>query len=77
LNASGKPSTRSVEANADRAGVAIAQQQGFTVTGTLGVLDRAARHGLIDPTAAFDRLKATSFRYRSEMLDARKRYEHG
>jgi predicted nucleic acid-binding protein len=54
----------------DRAGVAIAQQQGFAVTGTLGVFDRAARHGLINLAAAFDRLKATSFRYRSDMLDA-------
>ncbi|MGB8843807.1 MAG: DUF3368 domain-containing protein [Aliidongia sp.] len=54
----------------DRAGVAIARQQGFAVTGTLGVLDRAARDRLIDLAAAFDRLKATSFRYRPEMLDA-------
>jgi predicted nucleic acid-binding protein len=40
------------------------------VTGTLGVLDRAAQHRLIDLADAFNRLKATSFRYRSEMLDA-------
>jgi predicted nucleic acid-binding protein len=31
----------------DRAGVAVAYQKGLTVTGTLGVLDLAARRGLI------------------------------
>lgn len=54
----------------DRAGVAVAVQQGFEVTGTLGVLALAARHGLIDLAEAFDRLKKTSFRYRPELLDA-------
>jgi predicted nucleic acid-binding protein len=35
----------------DRAAVAVAQRQGFTVTGTLGVLDLAAQRGLsISPT---------------------------
>jgi predicted nucleic acid-binding protein len=45
----------------DRAGVAVAYQRGLTVTGTLGVLDLAARRGLIDLAAALGRLKATSF----------------
>jgi predicted nucleic acid-binding protein len=54
----------------DRAGVAVARQQGFAVTGTLGVLDLAARHGLIDLGAAFARLKATNLRYRPEIMDA-------
>ena len=54
----------------DRAGVAVALQQGFAVTGTLGVLDVAARRGLIDLADAFTRLKATSFRYRPEIMDA-------
>jgi predicted nucleic acid-binding protein len=54
----------------DRAGVAVARQQGFTVTGMLGVLDLAARNGLIDLAAAFDRLRATSFRYRPQIMDA-------
>lgn len=54
----------------DRAGVAVAQRQGFTVTGTLGVLDLAARRGLIDLADAFARLRATSFRYPPEMMDA-------
>lgn len=54
----------------DRAGVVIAMQQGFEVTGTLGVLDRAARRGLIDLATAFTRLKATNFRCRPEIMDA-------
>jgi predicted nucleic acid-binding protein len=54
----------------DRAGVAVARRQGFAVTGTLGVLDLAARHGLTDLDAAFARLKATNFRYRPEIMDA-------
>jgi predicted nucleic acid-binding protein len=54
----------------DRAGVAVAQRQGFTVTGTLGVLDLAAQRGLVDLADAFARLRATSFRYRPEMMDA-------
>jgi|SRR5271170_7358808 len=54
----------------DRAGVAVARQLGFAVTGTLGVLDLGARRGLIDLADAFTRLKATSFRYRPEIIDA-------
>ncbi len=54
----------------DRAGVAIAHQHGFAVTGTLGVLDLAARRGLIELADAFTRLKTTNFRYRPEILDA-------
>lgn len=41
---------------------AAAEHLGLTVTGTLGVLDRAARAGLIDATDAVDRLRKTSFR---------------
>jgi predicted nucleic acid-binding protein len=53
----------------ERKGVRISLQKGFEVTGTLGILDLAARRGLIDLAEAFDRLKATNFRYRPEMLD--------
>jgi len=35
---------------------------GLTVTGTLGVLDRAARVGLIDAEAVVEKLRKTSFR---------------
>lgn len=54
----------------DRDGVAFARTQGFAVTGTLGMLDLAARRGLIDLVQAFTRLKATTFHYRQGLLDA-------
>jgi predicted nucleic acid-binding protein len=54
----------------DRAAVAAAHAQGFAVTGTLGILELAARRGLIDLGAAFTRLKATNFRCRPEIMDA-------
>lgn len=54
----------------DRAGVTVERQQGLTVTGTLGVLDLAAQRGLVDLADAFARLRATTFRYRPEIMDA-------
>jgi predicted nucleic acid-binding protein len=42
----------------------------LAVTGTLGVLDLAARQNFIDLAEAFARLKATSFHYRQGLLDA-------
>jgi len=54
----------------DRDAVAFARAQGFAVTGTLGVLDLAARRGLIDLVQAFSRLKGTTFHYRRGLLDA-------
>ena len=54
----------------DHDGVTAARQRGFAVTGTLGLLDLAARKGLVDLAAAFTRLKATSFYYRQGLLDA-------
>jgi predicted nucleic acid-binding protein len=54
----------------DRTGVAVARRRGLTVTGTLGVLDLAARRGLIDLAATLARLKGTNFRYRPEIMDA-------
>jgi predicted nucleic acid-binding protein len=54
----------------DRDGVTVARQQGLAATGTLGVLDLAARRGLVDLAEAFERLKATSFYYRQGLLDA-------
>ncbi len=54
----------------DRAGVDEARQRGLQVTGTLGVLVLAARHGFIDLEAAFSRLKATNFRYPPALLEA-------
>jgi predicted nucleic acid-binding protein len=54
----------------DRAGVAVARQHGLAVTGTLGVLELAARRGLIDLPSALTRLKSTNFRYPPEIVDA-------
>lgn len=45
----------------DRAGVAAARAEGFAVMGTLGVLDLAARRGMIDLAASLARLRATNF----------------
>ena len=54
----------------DQAGVTLARRRHLAATGTLGVLDIAARRGLVDLASAFDRLKATSFYYRQGLLDA-------
>lgn len=54
----------------DRSGVATALALGLEIIGTLGLLDRAARRGLIDLRAAFARLKQTNFRYPPEVMDA-------
>ena len=54
----------------ERAGVGVARARGLRVTGTLGLLDRAARRGLTDLPAAFAALKATNFHVRQELLDA-------
>jgi predicted nucleic acid-binding protein len=53
----------------DRKGASVALNKGFEITGTLGVLDLAARRGLIDLRDALDRLKRTNFRYRKELMD--------
>jgi predicted nucleic acid-binding protein len=42
----------------------------LAVTGTLGVLELAARRGLIDLASALTRLKTTNFRYPPAMMDA-------
>ncbi len=52
----------------DRAGVAAAMAQGLSVIGTLGVLVRAARHGMVDLEVVFTRLKGTNFRYPRNLL---------
>jgi predicted nucleic acid-binding protein len=52
----------------DRAGVAAARAQGIEVTGTIGVLDRAAQHELIDLASAFSALRATNFHVRQDLL---------
>ena len=54
----------------DRAGVALARSLGFAVTGTLGLLARAAKRGLLDLSVAFEALKSTNFHAKQELLDA-------
>ena len=53
----------------DRRGSAAAVQKGLEVTGTLGILDLAAKRRLIDLGHAIERLKETNFRYRKEIID--------
>jgi len=54
----------------ERKGVAVARAQGLRVTGTLGVLDMAAEHGLVDFALAVERLRQTSFRIPEALLDS-------
>jgi predicted nucleic acid-binding protein len=53
----------------DRRGVAAAFDLRIHVTGTLGLLARAAKLGIIDLSDAFARIKRTNFRYRQEIMD--------
>lgn len=53
----------------DREGVVAAHRKGIEVTGTLGVLARAAKRNLLNLSQAYDRLKQTNFRYRQETMD--------
>ncbi len=53
----------------ERRGTQIAIDNGLDVSGTLGVLQRAARKGFLNLAEAFERLKKTNFRYRQEILD--------
>jgi len=46
----------------DRDGAIAAREHGLTVTGTLGVLDRAAALGWLDLPTMFARLRQTTFR---------------
>jgi len=53
----------------ERKGAQVAIGKGLDVTGTLGILQRAARRGLLSLAEAFERLKQTNFRYRQEVMD--------
>lgn len=53
----------------DRKGARVAASLGFEITGTLGVLDLAARRGLVDLREAIDRLGQTNFRYRKGIVE--------
>jgi predicted nucleic acid-binding protein len=54
----------------DRRGAAVARDKGFEVTGTLGILDLAARRGMVDLAEALARLRTTNFRRREGLFDA-------
>lgn len=53
----------------DREGVEEARRLGLNVTGTLGVLDRAAERQLLDLSAVLGRLRQTNFRIDPALLD--------
>ena len=52
----------------DADGRAEAERQTLTATGTLGILEAAAIHGLMDLPGALARLQATTFRARPELF---------
>ena len=53
----------------DRKGVIVARSTGLRVTGTLGILELAARNGLTDLALAIERLRQTNFRSPDTLLD--------
>ncbi len=53
----------------DEEGVAVARGKGLEVTGTLGILVRAAQRRLLVLREAVDRLKLTNFRFRQDILN--------
>lgn len=53
----------------ERRGYAAAVSKGLEATGTLGILDLAAKRKLIDLRDAIERLKQTNFRYRKEIIE--------
>lgn len=53
----------------ERRGYAVAVSKGLEATGTLGILDLAARRKLIDLRKAIELLKQTNFRYRKEIIE--------
>lgn len=53
----------------ERTGVGVARNSGFRVTGTLGILDEAARQELLDFATVMEKLKATTFRYPRSLVD--------
>jgi predicted nucleic acid-binding protein len=47
-----------------------AKQRGLVTTGAVGVLELAAKHGLLELSAAFAGLRATNFGISQSILDA-------
>lgn len=52
----------------EKAARRIAKEQGFNVTGLIGVLDEAGSRGMVDLIAAVRRLSQTSFRVSPQLL---------
>jgi len=52
----------------ERAGGEEARRLGIAVTGTLGVLARGAERGLVRMSSSLDKLLATKFRVRPEVV---------
>jgi predicted nucleic acid-binding protein len=46
----------------------LARVRGLSITGLIGVLDMAIEKGLVDPGAAVERLRATTFRVSDQLL---------
>ena len=61
----------------EKMGMRLARQQGLAVIGTLGVLVRAAQHGLVNMDAALASLRATDFRCTPEVLERARRLAGG
>lgn len=60
----------------ERAGRRAAEALGLKVMGLLGVLDQAARRGLLGFASALDRLVATDFYLTAELVETfRRRHE--
>jgi predicted nucleic acid-binding protein len=53
----------------ERAGYTEAENRGLLVTGTLGVLEKAADLSLVNLTQAVSRLLATNFRIRRNIVE--------
>lgn len=53
----------------ERAGVIAARSRGFAVTGTIGLLDLAARQGILTFADAVVKLRRTSFRARPSLFE--------
>lgn len=54
----------------DRQAREAARAEGLRVTGTLGILERAATNGIIDLVTTFQKLRTTSFRVTPELLQS-------
>lgn len=52
----------------DRAAVTAARRKGLAVTGTIGILEEAAKHDLLDLADAFTRLRRTTFHCSEDLL---------